>query len=222
MTHTNHREGTPESLGQDFVVMFMPAKGYNNDAAVVGKLRRALDIYLRHRPVNAGAIKAGYLLADSPEQMKRIIAEDTPMIHAVYTTSAQVEAVLRDLKEADMGISVVVSGPVEEVARLSERAGIRRHSVEFSLGVLGRRDLLAPAHLRPLITMCGHGLISRSLAEEVLGDVRTGRSTPEEGARRLGLQCVCGIFNPERAARLIREAVAATAAAPASGDGEAR
>ena len=207
MTHTNHREGTPESLHKDFVVMFMPAKGLNTDTSVAGKLRAALDIYLRHNPVNAGAIKAGYLLADSPARMKEIIAADTPMLHAVYTTPAQVEAVLRDLKEADMGISVIVSGPVEEVARISERAGVKRHSVEFSLGVIGRQELLAPDHLRPLITMCGHGLISRALAEEIVGDVQSGRATPEDGARRLGLQCVCGVFNPERAAALIRDAV---------------
>ncbi|HHY35046.1 MAG TPA: hypothetical protein GX510_05365 [Firmicutes bacterium] len=206
MTHTNHREGSLESLRHDFVVMVMPAKGYNNDEEAPLKLKKALRIFLRHNAVNAGAIKAGYLVKNSPEEMEKIIGQDTPMIHGTFTNEADVEEVVKELKEEDMGLSVVVSGVIERVWDIAKKAGITPHSVEFSLGLMGKRELLAEDYLRPLMTMCGHGLISRNLAKSIIEDVKRGLIDSSEGARRLAAQCVCGIFNLDRAKKLIEEA----------------
>ena len=57
-------------------------------------------------------------------------------------------------------------------------------------------------------TMCGHGMVAVGLIEEVIADVKAGECTAEEGAERLFQPCMCGIFNPHRATRLLKAAAA--------------
>jgi hypothetical protein len=49
-----------------------------------------------------------------------------------------------------------------------------------------------------IITMCGHGLISRHLVEHLLTEIRNNRMTIEIAATELAKPCLCGIFNPKR------------------------
>ena len=79
------------------------------------------------------------------------------------------------------------------------------HTVEHSLGVWGKTDLLPDEEVLQISTMCGHGMVSFGLIEKAVADVKAGRSTPEQAARELAAPCVCGIFNPTRAAELLRE-----------------
>jgi len=203
MTHTNHREGTLESLRHDVVVLVMPARGYNNDEDVVEKMRKAWDILQKFKPVNGGGIKAGCMVRDTPEQIRGTIEADTPMIHGVFTSEKQLAQVLTKLKEADLGISVVATGPVEVVERVAASCGLMPHSVEYSLGVYGKRELLAPDVIRQITTMCGHGLISKNLVKNLIDDIRLSRTTAEKAALTLGHDCECGIFNWKRAAELL-------------------
>jgi hypothetical protein len=39
---------------------------------------------------------------------------------------------------------------------------------------------------------------------QVTDEIKTGRMTAEEGAEELFKPCMCGIFNPHRAAKLLR------------------
>ena len=50
------------------------------------------------------------------------------------------------------------------------------------------------------------GMIAHTLAAKMIGRVRSGRSTPEEAAVHLARFCVCSIFNPARAARILDRA----------------
>jgi len=79
------------------------------------------------------------------------------------------------------------------------------HTVEHSLGVWGKRELLPKKEVLEVSTMCGHGMVAFGLIEEAVADVKAGRSSPEKAARRLAEPCVCGIFNPVRAAELLRK-----------------
>jgi hypothetical protein len=207
MTHTNHRQGTYESLAKDFVVMVMPAKGYNDDADAPRKLREALSIYLAHNAVNAGAVKGGLLVTDTPEEMASVIGQDTPMIHGAFNNPDDVLAVLKELKQRDLGLSVVVSGVVSEVENIAREGGLTPHSIEYSLGIMGKTDLLCDPVIRPLCTMCGHGLISPAMAESVVDDVASGSIDAAQGACLLSKHCVCGVFNLKRAEELIEQAV---------------
>ena len=53
--------------------------------------------------------------------------------------------------------------------------------------------------------MCGHGLVSARLVEELLKRVEKGELSTAEAALDLSARCECGIFNPFRAEKLIRK-----------------
>jgi hypothetical protein len=53
--------------------------------------------------------------------------------------------------------------------------------------------------------MCGHGLVSARLVESLAAAVRAGRCSAEKAALQLARPCVCGAFNPVRAARLLKK-----------------
>ena len=57
-----------------------------------------------------------------------------------------------------------------------------------------------------LSTMCGHGMISHSLAKKMIDFVKENRRTPEQCAATLTRFCSCGVFNPSRATRILEDA----------------
>ena len=85
-------------------------------------------------------------------------------------------------------------------------ACIPRHSVGYSLGFEGETEKLPNSQVLMLSTMCGHGMISHSLARKMIDFVKEGRRTPKEAASVLTRFCSCGVFNPVRAARIIEDA----------------
>ena len=54
-----------------------------------------------------------------------------------------------------------------------------------------------------LQSMCGHGMVAVGLIEDTVAKVKAGKLTPEQGAERLFQPCMCGIFNTDRAAKLL-------------------
>ncbi len=51
--------------------------------------------------------------------------------------------------------------------------------------------------------MRGHHQISPKYVEEILRQVKAKRMTPKDAGEELAKLCVCGIFNPIRAAKII-------------------
>jgi hypothetical protein len=195
--------GKPENLSDDYVILAMSAKGINEEGSAA-KLRQFLRITLGHDPVNFGDMKTGNRFQFDAEEMMAM-TRDTSIAHAVFTDIDTVAEVLGEIKEAELGVSVVVSGLFEPVRECCKRIGQRPapHSIEHSLGVWGRTDKLPEDSVLEIATMCGHGLVSFNLVREALDDVKGGRATPQEAARRLAEPCVCGIFNLTRAAKLL-------------------
>jgi hypothetical protein len=126
-------------------------------------------------------------------------------VHAVFTSTDQVVSLLSQLKEANLGVSVVVSGLVAPVAVCCHKANLRPHTVEYSLGVWGRTERLPDRTIREITTMCGHGQVASGLVETLLKKIRRGKMDYAEAAKELAKQCVCGVFNTERAEALLRE-----------------
>ena len=60
-------------------------------------------------------------------------------------------------------------------------AGIPRHSVGYSLGFEGKTEHLPNSDVL-LSTMCGHGMVSNSLAKKMIDWVKEGRRTPDQAA----------------------------------------
>lgn len=198
MTHTLHRRGTPESLSKDFVIMMIPAQGYN-DAGSDDKLKQFLKIALRHDPKNVGTLKANM----HSHSGQYVLDNAQKLAHAVFVDKETVVQVLKEVKEANLGLSVIVSGVLDLVNEAAKEAGINRHTVEFSLGIWGNTSRLPSDDVLQVTTMCGHGLISTSLVESLLEAIRSGSKTPDEASRELARHCCCGIFNPSRAADLL-------------------
>ena len=201
MTHTLYREGTELNLSNDYVVLAMSAKNINEKGSAKG-MKRFLEMGLRHNPVNYGDMKTGNSLTTSIEAMMDNI-KDTSIIHMVYTTKEQVIAFLEELKEADLGLSVVVSGIVDEVKDCCRGVGFRPHTVEYSLGIWGRTDKLPDKKVLEITTMCGHHMVASKLVEKMMVEVKRGKKTSLEAAQELTRQCCCGVFNTKRATELL-------------------
>ncbi|SMP53859.1 hypothetical protein [Anoxynatronum buryatiense] len=205
MTHSLHRKGEPSDLNRDFVVLSMAAQGFNNVQSA-DKLREIFNIIVKYEPVNYGEVFSGPIFRSSNEEMLKNM-KDNSYIHFVFDEQEKVAGFLRELKEADYAMSVVVSGVVEEVKKACEKAGLNMHTVNFSGGILGNTGRLPEASVLEITTMCGHGLISANLVKQMVLDLKKGRGDYREYAIDLAKQCQCGIFNPDRAEKILRRMV---------------
>jgi len=220
MTNTLHRFGTRESLQDDYIVFGMAARGINEQGAPP-KLQTFLRLALKHHPINVGnAVKGGIFkgtenltplahwrarpVRDPAEVVASI--DSCTTVAAVFNNPANLGAFLTELKQADLGITIHVSALTAETRACCKRAGITRHSVEYSLGFHGDLNLLPDRHVLELSTMCGHGMVSNNLAKKMIDWVREGRRDPGQAATYLARFCTCGIYNPTRAVRILEEA----------------
>lgn len=207
MSHTLHRRGPETTLGSDYIVFSMSAKGINEVGSRT-RLAEFLRLATKHSTVNMGDMKTGNAMRMPPDGIIAA-AQDTSIVHAVFDAPGSVAAFLADLAAADLGTSVIVSGLFGRVSKCLHEAGLEPHTVEHSLGIKGDTGRLPPEEVLRVTTMCGHGMVSASLVGRVLRDVKRGRSTFAEGAGYLARPCECGVFNPRRAEVLLRDLAAA-------------
>ncbi len=218
MTNTLHRYGSGESFKDDYIVFAISARGIN-DTGAVEKQRRFLEIARKHNPVNMGDASHGALYHPSKElnplvHWRRKIVRDfdtvvqgvscPTTVAAVFDNPDTVVAFVKELKDANIGLSINISGAVDKVQECARRAGLERHSVEYSLGFFGQTDRMADTQTLELSTMCGHGMLSFSLVRKLIEWVKQGRRTPEQASATLARFCSCGVFNTARACRLLR------------------
>jgi len=169
MTNTLHRFGAPETFSDDYIVFAMVAREIN-DVDAPAKLQEFLRLSLKHHPINFGNSLKGAMYQASPSL--------TPLVHwrrkdgvdpeevvkgidscttvaAVFDQPAGVEALLLDLRRADLGISINISSLTEGTGLLSAS---RDHSAQRLLfpGVSRRPEPAARSpdpgalhHVRP-------------------------------------------------------------------------
>lgn len=207
MTHTLHRLGSVADLKEDYVVMLMSSKNVNRDGSGP-KFRGFMEMALDHGALKIGDAGLGNeYIQGGVDKVLENLCDRSVVTHAVFTNADTVARFLQAVREANFGLSVIVSGLFDEVRGMCERAGLEMHTVDQSLGRWGRTDKLPPQEILEINTMCGHGMVTVNLIEDVVGDMKKGNCTPEEGAERLFRPCSCGVFNPHRAARLLRAIV---------------
>ena len=205
MTNTLHRQGSPDSLKNDFVVFIHLAKGIN-DKGAAPKIREFLRICLKYDPINLALFKEGNILQEGFDIHKAIsTVEDGSLVTAVFKDLDTLEQVIKDLIRADLGISINISGLLDEVQACCRKAGIERHSVEHSLGIWGAKERLPEKNILELNTMCGHGMVSFNLIRKMIDYVKLRRLTTKEAARVMAKCCACGAFNPSRAEMLLEK-----------------
>ena len=202
MTHTLHRQGNKESLAKDYIFLCMAAKGFNENGADE-KMREFLRIMMRHNPVNAGDMQSGNMFNSNMDDILTKVTS-TSIVHGVFIDSDTATKVLQELKDADLGMSVVVSGPFDSVDCICKAAGLSPHSLDFSGGIWGNTKKLPPKEVQEVTTMCGHGMVASNLVKSLVDDLKAGQITADEAGKELAKQCACGIFNPARAAELVK------------------
>lgn len=201
MTHTLHRQGTAENLQEDYIIFARPAAGINRDGCAP-KLKQFLRICYKHDPVNMGNEEN---LGMPREKWPEMIEKTSENVGATATFGSldSLQAVLTELKEADLGISINITGLAQNIHQCTQSVGITRHSIEHSLGIHGRLEHLPPQSHQEISSMCGHGMVSFSLVKKAIDYVKLGKYAPSEAARLLARPCVCGSFNTERAEMLL-------------------
>jgi hypothetical protein len=220
MTNTLHRYGSAESFSDDYIVFAIPARGIN-DRNAVEQQRRFLEIARKYHPVNMGDASNGSIFRPSKElnptvHWRRQNATDfdtvvngvsnPSTVAAVFDNVDTVVAFIQELRGADLGLSINISAALDKAQECARRAGLERHSVEYSLGFFGQTDRMADRQTLELATMCGHGMLSSNFVRKLLEWVKQGRRSPEEASATLARFCSCGVFNPTRACRLFEEA----------------
>ena len=205
MTNTLHRQGTPESLKDDYVIFAHTAKGITREGSAQ-KIQEFMRICLKYQPVNIGDAKQGNIHQDDIDIQKLISNQgDGAGAAAVFTDLDTLRKVVEDLIQADLGISINISGLLDEVQECCRKAGMNRHSAEHSLGFWGARDRLPEREVLEFNTMCGHGMVSFNLIRKMIEYVKLRRLTPKKAAKIMAKCCECGVFNPVRAEMLLEK-----------------
>jgi hypothetical protein len=203
MTNTLHRQGAVEDLKEDYVIFVTMARGINREGSAP-KIHEFLRICQKHNPVNIGSSKLGTVLQDDVGFQDLVTdLKDGSTSAAVFTDLDTLQKVLAELIEADLGISINVSGLLDGVQECCHGNGMERHSVEHSLGFWGSRDRLPEREILEINTLCGHGMVSFSLIRKMIEHVKMRKLTPKEAAKIMGKCCECAAFNTTRAEHLL-------------------
>lgn len=217
MTNTLHRFGDVEDFGDDYIVFAMCTRGKNDEGAAP-HLRKFLEICAKHVPVNLGDGKNGGLSRPSrnlnplahwsrpesgtPEQVIEGVAAPTT-VAAVFDSADKLRDCLQEVRVADLGLSINVAAVTADAMACAKSAGIDPHAVEYSLGFIGNTGALPESDTLALMTMCGHGMVSAAYTQKMVEFTKTGRKSAHDCAVSMSRFCVCGIFNPVRAERLL-------------------
>ena len=136
MTHTLHRTGDIESLKEDFPMLTHVARGYN-DIGAGERLKQMAEIARKYTDLNFGDCKVANKFMMPPEQ---IMEKHTVGWQVVFKDKKSLIACMKELKEKNIGISVVVSGLFDEVFECCQKAGINPPLIEFALGIHGNKE----------------------------------------------------------------------------------
>jgi hypothetical protein len=207
VTHSLHRVGTIEDLGCDYVMIIRAEKGYNQEGSAE-KCKEIMKLFQKHGAVNITGARGknykGNLLETSLDSIVEAF-KDGNSPYCVFDTKEKLESFLSEIKEKDYGLSVVVSGLYDVVKSICDKIGLAPHTTNHSLGIWGNTSLLPDGPVLEITTMCGHGMVSRYLVDDLVKKIKTGTLSVENAAIELGKPCLCGLFNPKRAEMLLRK-----------------
>jgi hypothetical protein len=209
MSHSAHRFATPEELQRDYVIFVRPAKGFDDvdertKQETLRKTKELADIVHKHGPVNIGRSGAGSTAQgdDYNQIMNRVTLNG---FMSVVTDKEKAFQILKEFKQKDAGLSVVASGLTEDLFDICKRVGLKPHTVLFSLGIWGKKDLLPSDDHLKITTLCGHSMISPSMIDHYVVEIKKGEITAEEAGKRMAKSCPCGIFNVPRTVEVLRK-----------------
>lgn len=199
MTHSLHRCGKLQE--QDYVWLLYHAKGVNDDD-LAKRMRQALAHAEEAGSINWGDVKSGPIVVLSAQEVKANLTEKS-RLRGVFTSEAQITQFLTKMKAADLGLCVIITGPLQNVYEACRTAGITPHTINYSIGIFGKKDAVAAEETLAITTMCGHHMIPDRYVERTRSKVRRGKTSAQKAALKMAKMCPCGIFNQERAEALL-------------------
>ena len=167
MTNTLHRYGDRNSLHNDFIVFAIPCRGYN-DKNCVPKLKQFLRLALKYKPVNLGDASRGgiyrpskklnplaHWFRSSAAEFEEVVenVSNPTTVAAVFDNKEAVKSFVDELRRTDLGVSVNISALIDRADECCRDIGLNPHSVEYSLGFMGKTDRLAGRRILELTTM---------------------------------------------------------------------
>jgi hypothetical protein len=193
------------SLEKDYALFIFPARGFNYTGSAQ-KVKRLMELVYLMGPANiiSSALRRNLYSGVRPEDIMARI-KDGDRVFCVFNSREKLKNTLVRIKAADEGISIVVTGLVNRVREMAAEMGINPHTINLSLGTLGKTDRLPPPDIRQLTTMCGHGMVSPALVRDVIRKVKTNKTGTWDGSLTLASPCTCGIYNPHRSEDLLNE-----------------
>jgi len=204
MTHSLHRKGSRDSLQNDYVVLITPAVNINHKDSK-NKLMEILDIIKEIGPVNIGSYDCGNIFTGATVEKIQNSLSETPRVRCVFDSYEKVKNLVAELKKREYGLSVTISGLIDNIMLLSRENDIKPHSINLSIGVYGRVENLPDESVLHIVTMCGHGMVSERLVKKAVERVEKGIWDVEKAAQEITKPCHCGIFNVERAKQIINK-----------------
>ena len=210
MTHSLHRRGSVKDLHEDFIMLFLLSR--IKPQGTYDTMRQIWEVLSRyeHKLVNYGTPDpnrdGGEL--HNLEDLKK--TKNSRMIMAVFKDRETLTNCLKEIKERNFGISLVISGLYEETGKACAQTGLSPHTVNLSLGIHGKTERLPEENVLEIHTLCGHAMVSSNLILHMIEEIRKGRTTCQEAAKELSRMCDCGIFNTYRAEKILERMTAET------------
>ena len=219
MTHTLHRTGDIDSLACDYVVQIMPSKKkegknvylYTFNKLEIGKLLgKLVVIFLQFIP--DFTLKFEKILKNKENfhpifrAIRRFHIFNFNLKYLVVIESKnELIEYIKKLKDMDLGMSVVVSGLFSEVFDVLHCIGLRPHTVQFSLGVFGRTELLPQKKILEITTMCGHNMVSFELVKNLVTKIKQNKISTDMAAELIIKQCPCTAINKSRTIKILNQ-----------------
>ena len=198
MTNTLHRFGDAQSFRDDYIVFAIASRG-KNDENSVPKLRRFLEIAMQFKPVNLGDSRHGgayrpsrsmsplaHWNRDNEPDFQKVIEgfDTTARPPRCSTTSKRPSSARRRFAKPISASASTSRRRSTAPSRAATPRAFTRHSAGYSLGFEGKTEHLPNGDVLALSTMCGHGMVSMSLAKKMIDWVKEGRRTPDAGVSR--------------------------------------
>ena len=188
MSHALHRHGTAKQLQNDYT-FYARASRFVNREGCGPKLRKILSIALDQKNlVNYGSSQAGKSFKAGLKADEYAATLDKAYgVAGCFSDKEAVRSLLLKLKEADTGISIVISGLIDEIVQMGKDLDLTPHTAFLSLGIHGKKALLPEDAVLEITTMCGHGMVASKLTKVVMEKVKAGKMTFRQAAATIGI-----------------------------------
>jgi len=152
MTHSLYRKGVIEDLKNDYVIISMLARGFNDKSPEVKKNHlRIGEIFKQNNPTN--------ILREGAWGVSTVI-------QGCFSDIKDVEEILQTVKKEDLGVSVVVSGLI-----MCGHHCVSSQSVEHYIDQIKKGKISLEKAAEKLTSPCVCGIFNTKRAMQVLSEL---------------------------------------------------